>query len=82
MSGIWVKFIVLWTFQDFNNCNYLKSFKTYFFELLFLTFKNVLKHHDLKLEMGKMLISITSKYSYYKPIFNYNEYELSIWIMT
>jgi hypothetical protein len=25
MSGIWVKFIMLWTFQSPKNCNYFKS---------------------------------------------------------
>jgi len=25
ISGIWVKFIILWTFQSLKNCNYFKS---------------------------------------------------------
>ncbi len=32
----------------------------------------VIYHHDLKLEMEKkLLFSISSKYSYFKPVFNY-----------
>ncbi len=41
MSIIWVKFIMLWIFQGFKNCNYFKSlfkdkndfYKTNFLEL-------------------------------------------------
>jgi len=25
MHGIWIKLIMLWTFQDFKNCNYFKD---------------------------------------------------------
>jgi hypothetical protein len=52
-----------------------------FLNYLLETFLNVLWYHELKLEMEKMLISPTFKYSYSKLLPNYTWYGLSKWIM-
>ncbi len=38
-------------------------------------------HHDLTLEMQKVLLSISSKYSYFKLVFNYTRKGLWKWII-
>jgi hypothetical protein len=55
MSAIWFQFIMLWAFQGFKNCNYLKSFFKYkkwlIKKIFWETFKNSLCIYDMKLEI-------------------------------
>ncbi len=70
---------MLKTFQNPKNCNYLKSLliilKNYFkknYDMFHMSYNIT----TLNWKWKKMLFSISSKYSYFMPVFNYTKKKL------